>query len=92
MVSASFRFLFKFVSGGQLSASKCPTFHTRTVELNCKKTRGAGSGKEKAMEIFAQRQRTAGQGIWKNQGFEKMPEPAGFSGKRKSFPLQTILT
>jgi hypothetical protein len=24
-----FRLLLKFVSGGQLSAPKCPTFHTR---------------------------------------------------------------
>ena len=62
------------------------------VELNCKKTPESGSGKEKAMETFAQRQSTADQGIWKNDGFVKMPEAAGFSGKRKSFPLQTILT
>jgi hypothetical protein len=43
----------------------------QNVELNCKKTPESGSGKEKAMETFAQRQSTADQGIWKNQGFVK---------------------
>lgn len=31
MLSVSFRHLAKIVSGGQIRASKCPTFHTRAV-------------------------------------------------------------
>jgi len=37
LVFASFGFLASLVSGGQISALKCPTFHTRAVVANMKK-------------------------------------------------------
>lgn len=37
MVSVSFEFIASLVSDGQLSASKCPTFHTRAVTTHLMK-------------------------------------------------------